>query len=66
MKKLLTSKVSLTKILAIALSLASTPVLAHTGHLPDESVHGLLHVEHVIAIAVIGFIAYFISVLRNK
>ena len=60
------------KILMTTLSLASTAALfpatalAHTGHLPNDAVHGFLHIEHIIAIVAIGFIAYFISVLRNK
>ena len=61
MKKLLDSKISLT-----VLSLASTSASAHTAHLPDEAVHGFLHVEHIIVITAIGLISYVVSVLRKK
>jgi hypothetical protein len=53
-------------LLPAMLSLASTSVLAHPGHLPDEAVHGLLHVEHIITLAVIGAIVYLVHRLRNK
>ena len=61
MKKLLTSKLSLTLLL-----LVSTSVMAHTGHLSNESVHGLLHVEHIIMLAAAGLIIYLIKVSSNK
>ena len=54
------------KLIAAALSLASTSVLAHTGHMPNESVHSFLHVEHLVAISAIALIAYVVSILRNK
>ncbi len=72
MKKLLTSKLYLAKSLLTALSLPAATALfpatalAHTGHLANESVHGFLHVEHIIAIVAIGFIAYLVSVLRKR
>jgi hydrogenase/urease accessory protein HupE len=40
--------------------------LAHSGHLADESVHHLLHAEHLIIIISIGLIAFTIDVIRRK
>jgi len=61
MKKLLTFKV-----LPVALSLISTSVLAHTGHMSNEVVHGLLHIEHIIALAAAGVIVFMAYSFRNK
>ncbi len=61
MKKLLLSKLSLTLLLPV-----STSVLAHSGHLSSESVHGFLHVEHIIMLAAAGLLVYLIKVLNNK
>ena len=62
MKKLLLSKYSLLTLLL----LLSTSALAHTGHLANESVHGFLHVEHIIMLAAVGLIAYLVKILSNK
>ena len=61
MKKLLISKLPL-----LLLTLASTTAFAHTGHLPVETVHGLLHIEHIITVAAIGVIAYFVNAIYKK
>ena len=61
MKKLLISTLTLTLLL-----LVSTSAMAHTGHLSNESVHGLLHVEHIIMLAAAGLIIYLIKVSSNK
>ena len=61
MKKLLVSKLSLTLLLPV-----STSALAHTGHLSNESVHGFLHVEHIIMLAAAGLLVSLIKVLNNK
>ncbi len=61
MKNLLLSKLSLALLLPF-----STSVLAHTGHLPSESVHGFLHVEHIIMLAAAGLVVYLIKVSGNK
>ncbi len=61
MKKLMTSK-----LFPVALSLSSTSVLAHTGHLSNETIHGLLHVEHIIALVAVGVIAFLAYTLRDK
>jgi hypothetical protein len=52
--------------LLLVLALTSTAVSAHPGHLSPESVHGFLHVEHIIVLAAIGVMAYIVKVLRNK
>ncbi len=54
------------KLLVTILLLTSTSALAHTGHLSNESVHGFLHVEHIIALAVVGVIAFIVTLLRDK
>jgi len=46
--------------------LASTSALAHPGHLTDESAHSFLHSEHIVMLAVLGVIAYFIKSFNNK
>ncbi len=46
-------------------SLVSTSVFAHTGHLANESVHGWLHVEHIVAIVTIGLVIYTIKALHK-
>ena len=57
---------SRSRALALLSILASPGVLAHTGHSINESVHGLLHVEHIVAIAAGGIIALVALSLRNK
>jgi len=52
-------------ILALTLSLISTIAVAHPGHLPNEAVHGFLHVEHIITIVVLGLVAYLV-LKRNR
>jgi len=54
------------KLLASTLALSSTSVLAHTGHLSNDSVHGLLHVEHIAALVAVGLIAYLVKVFISK
>jgi hypothetical protein len=61
MKKLLVFKLSLTLLLPV-----STSALAHTGHLSNESVHGFLHIEHIIMLAAAGLIVYLIKVSNDK
>ncbi|UCB54755.1 MAG: hypothetical protein JSW45_12605 [Thiotrichales bacterium] len=41
-------------------------VYAHPGHIAEESVHGLLHVEHIIALLAVGAVAYTVYALRKK
>jgi hydrogenase/urease accessory protein HupE len=66
MKKLFAAKLHLAKLSLVALSLVSTTVSAHTGHLANETVHGLLHSEHIITIIAIGFITYYLTVVGRK
>lgn len=54
------------KLLMMMLSLVSTSSLAHPGHLPVETTHGFLHIEHIIALAAIGVIAFVVTSLRDK
>ena len=59
-------RLQISKLLMIIPALTSTSAVAHTGHMFKESVHGFLHAEHVIAIAIIGIIAFSIHILRHK
>jgi hypothetical protein len=61
MKKILTSKLFL-----IVLPLISTTALAHPGHMSNESVHSFLHIEHIVALAALGVIAYITHVFGKK
>ena len=54
------------KSLTTILLLTSTSVLAHSGHLTNESAHSFLHTEHIIMLAALGIIAYVIKVFGNK
>jgi len=54
------------KSLTTILLLLSTSVLAHPGHLTNESVHSFLHTEHIVMLAAVGLIAYFIKAFNNK
>ncbi len=53
-------------VIVTTLSLASTAALAHPGHIANETIHGLLHSEHIIALVAVGIIAYALKSLRNK
>ncbi len=66
MNKKLTYNKRLSKILLVVLALFSTSVLAHSGHLINESVHSQLHVEHIVALSVLGIVAYIAHVYGNK
>ena len=54
------------RLLTTILSLTSTSVLAHPGHLTNDSVHSFLHTEHIVMLAAVGLIAYFIKTFNNK
>ncbi len=67
MKKLLTSKLLMATLSLVATTaLFPATALAHSGHLSNDTVHGFLHVEHIIGLVAIGFIAYYVSMLRKK
>lgn len=65
MKATLSQKILLSAMMT-GLTLGSTQVLAHTGHMVDEAVHGFLHAEHIVALAALGVVAYVVHVIRNK
>ncbi|MBT8119234.1 MAG: hypothetical protein KJN89_05900 [Gammaproteobacteria bacterium] len=54
------------KLLPAILTLGSASAMAHPGHLPNDAVHGLLHIEHIIALAAAGVIAYLAYRIRKK
>lgn len=65
MKNLFTAKFSITTLSLLLTSLLSAPAFAHSGHLPNEAVHGFLHVEHIIAFVVLGLVAYVVFKRNN-
>ena len=52
--------------LIIMAGLFSPAVHAHPGHVVQQSLHSLLHVEHILALAVAAVVACTILVLRNR
>ncbi len=52
--------------LAILNGLATPAALAHPGHAANETVHSLLHAEHVIALVITGVVALALLSMRNK
>jgi hypothetical protein len=54
------------KLILTILSLLPTTAFAHSGHLPNETVHGFLHIEHIIALAAIALIAYLVKSSIDK
>ena len=54
------------KLLLLTLFSVSTSVLAHPGHVANDNVHGFLHVEHIIMVAVAGLTVYLIKVFNDK
>lgn len=52
--------------LSLLSSLSSSVVYAHPGHIADESVHSLLHIEHIIALVAVGAVVYTVLSLRRK
>ena len=66
MKNLLTIK-KLKKLTFIAAAVFfPLTVMAHPGHLLHESTHSFLHIEHIIALSVIGITAYIVTLIRKK
>jgi membrane protein DedA with SNARE-associated domain len=62
----LVERFKLFSFLTILAGLFSAAVHAHPGHVAQQSMHSLLHVEHIIALAAAGVVACFVFVLRNK
>lgn len=50
----------------ILAGLLSPAVHAHPGHVAEQSLHSLLHVEHIIALAVAAVVACTVFILRKK
>lgn len=66
MKKRLNTKLSLATFSFMLTPLVSTSALAHSGHLSNDSVHGMLHIEHIVALLAIGLAVYLIKEFRGK
>ena len=52
--------------LTLLTGLMSPAAIAHPGHLANESVHSMLHSEHVVLLVASGIVAIAIYVLRNR
>lgn len=52
--------------LTLFTSLGSQGVYAHPGHIADETVHSLLHIEHITVLVAAGVIALTVYIIRNK
>ena len=52
--------------LTIAPGLFAPLAYAHPGHIANDSVHSLLHIEHIIALVTASVIAYTVFALRKK
>jgi len=50
----------------LPVAMISTNVIAHPGHMADESVHGFLHVEHIVALIAMIVVAAVIAWSRDK
>jgi hypothetical protein len=57
---------SINKWLLVLLMPVASNVIAHPGHVANEQLHGFLHAEHIIMIAVIGLTLYLIKVFGKK
>jgi hypothetical protein len=47
-------------------SLGSTTVHAHPGHIADQTIHSLMHIEHIIPLVAAGAIAFAVYTLLDK
>ena len=54
------------KILLLISALGSPAVMAHAGHVADESVHGVLHLEHLIILLAIGVAVFLVKRMSRK
>jgi len=52
--------------LTLLTSLASPTVLAHPGHVADQSLHSLLHIEHVLVLATAAVVSLAVYASRKK
>lgn len=53
-------------LLSILAGLFSPAVHAHPGHVVEQSLHSLLHIEHIIALVAAAIVACTVFVLRKK
>ena len=53
-------------LLPAILLLTTGNVMAHSGHLSHESVHGFLHVEHIVILAAVGLVVFLLKILNDK
>ena len=48
------------KLLIPILLSVTNSTYAHTGHITEEAIHSLFHIEHIIIIALVGIVAFII------
>ena len=54
------------KIVTLLTLVASTSAVAHPGHVANQSIHSLLHGEHIITLVVTAVITYAVYILQKK
>ena len=52
--------------LTVLASLGNTAAHAHPGHIANEAIHSLLHIEHIIPLVAAGAIVLAVYTLRGK
>lgn len=52
--------------LALLTTLASPALYAHPGHMAEQSLHSLLHSEHIIALVLAAAFSLAVYTRRNK
>ena len=57
---------SIVKLLLLTLISVPTAVMAHPGHVVNDNLHGFLHVEHILMIAVVGLTVYLLKLFGKK
>ena len=51
---------------ALLSALCTPSAFAHPGHTAGELLHGLLHVEHIVALIAAGAVAFAAYAFRNR
>jgi hypothetical protein len=55
-------KILFDTLISLLLLAIAIPAMAHPGHLSNEAVHGLLHVEHIIPLASIAALIAIVAI----
>ena len=54
------------KMLLAISALSSSAVMAHAGHAANESLHGAIHLEHIVTLVAIGVVVFMIKQMSKK